>query len=65
LTIGFDLGECSSCYCVLDETGRIVLEQRVATMPKALQAALGAMPRSRVAPESGLLMEGDYAQNRQ
>src|SRR5437660_11960127 len=34
LTIGLDLGDRSSCYCVLDETGSIVLEQRVATTPK-------------------------------
>ncbi|HEV2731265.1 MAG TPA: hypothetical protein VGV15_14640, partial [Terriglobales bacterium] len=49
LTIGLDLGDRSSYYCVLDETGRIVMEQRVATTPKALQAAFGTMPRSRVA----------------
>src|SRR5205814_10136965 len=27
-TIGLDLGDRSSCYCVLDETGRIVMEQK-------------------------------------
>ena len=54
LTIGLDLGDRSSCYCVLDETGGIVLEQRVATTPKALQAALGAMARSRIALETGM-----------
>src|SRR5947208_16591368 len=54
LTIGLDLGDRSSCYCVLDETGSIVLEQRVATTPKALPAAFGAMPRSRVALETGM-----------
>src|SRR5205814_616072 len=53
LTIGLDLGDRSSCYCVLDETGSIVLEQRVATTPKALPAAFGAMPRSRIALETG------------
>src|SRR5436853_4331989 len=54
LTIGLDLGDRSSCYCVLDETGSIVLEQRVATTPKALPAAFGAMPRSRIALETGM-----------
>ena len=39
LTIGLDLGDRSSCYCVLDETGRIVMEQKVSTTAKALQAA--------------------------
>jgi transposase len=53
LTIGLDLGDRSSCYCVLDETGRIVMEQRVSTTPKALQAAFRAMPRSRIALETG------------
>src|SRR5947207_2841306 len=54
LTIGLDLVDRSSCYCVLDETGSIVLEQRVATTPKALPAAFGAMPRSRIALETGM-----------
>src|SRR5437868_14369228 len=54
LTIGLDLGDRSSCYCVLDETGRIVMEQKVATTPKARQAAFGAMPRSRIALETGM-----------
>jgi hypothetical protein len=31
LTIGLDLGDRSSCYCVLDESGRIVMEQKVST----------------------------------
>jgi transposase len=54
LTIGLDLGDRSSCYCVLDETGRIVMEQRVSTTPKALQAAFRAMPRSRITLETGM-----------
>jgi transposase len=54
LTIGLDLGDRTSWYCVLDETGRIVMEQRVSTTPKALQAAFGAMPCSRIALETGM-----------
>src|SRR5438045_5421968 len=54
LTIGLDLGDRSSCYCVLDESGRIVMQQQVATTPKALQAAFGAMSRSRIALETGM-----------
>ena len=38
LTIGFDLGDRSSWYCVLDEAGRVRLEQRVSTTPKAMKA---------------------------
>ena|SRR5438270_6628576 len=54
LAIGLDVGDRSSCYCVLDETGRIVSEQKVSTTAKALQAAFGAMPRSQIALETGM-----------
>src|SRR6202008_4646918 len=53
LTIGLDLGDRNSWYCVLDETGQIQLEQRVRTNAKALQEVFGAMPRSRIALEIG------------
>ena len=36
LTIGLDLGDRWSFYCVLDEAGEIILEQKVATTPEAL-----------------------------
>ena len=53
LTIGLDLGDRNSWYCVLDETGEIQLEQRVRTNAKALQEVFGDMPRSRIALEIG------------
>jgi len=53
LTIGLDLGDRNSWYCVLDEAGQIQLEQRVRTSAKALQEVFGAMPRSRIALEIG------------
>jgi transposase len=53
LTIGLDLGDRHSWYCVVDEAGQIQLEQRVGTSRKALQEVLGAMPRSRMALEIG------------
>ena len=53
LTIGLDLGDRNSWYCVLNEAGQIQLEQRVRTSAKALQEVFGAMPRSRVALEIG------------
>ena len=53
LTIGLDLGDRNSWYCVLDEAGQIQLEQRVRTNAKALQEVFGAMPRSRIALEIG------------
>ena len=53
LTIGLDLGDRSSWYCVLNEAGEVVLEQKVATTPKALKEVFGRMPRSRMALETG------------
>jgi hypothetical protein len=42
LTIGLDLGDRSSWYCVLDEGGEVVLEQRLGTTPKAMKEVFGA-----------------------
>ena len=53
LTIGLDLGDRNSWYCVLDEAGQIQLEQQVRTTPKALGEVFGAMSRSRIALETG------------
>jgi hypothetical protein len=36
LTIGMDLGDRSSWYCVLDEAGRVVLEEKLSTTANAL-----------------------------
>jgi transposase len=54
LTIGLDLGDRSSWYCVLDEAGEVVGEQKLSTTPKAMKEVFGAMPRSRVALETGM-----------
>lgn len=53
VTIGLDLGDRNSWYCVVDEGGQIQLEQRVRTNAKALGEVFGAMPRSRIALEIG------------
>src|ERR1700679_1808091 len=53
LTIGLDLGDRNSWYCVLDESGQIQLEQGVRTTAKALQEVFGRMPHSRIAVEIG------------
>jgi hypothetical protein len=50
LTIGLDLGDRTSWYCLLDEVGDVVLEQKVGTTPKAMREVFAAMPRSRIAP---------------
>jgi len=54
LTIGLDLGDRSSWYCVLDEAGQVRLEQRVSTTAKALGEVFSGMPRSRIALETGM-----------
>src|SRR6266850_7767861 len=54
LTIGLDLGDRSSWYCMLDGSGSVMLEQRLSTTPKAMQEVFGGMPRSRIALETGM-----------
>ncbi len=54
LTIGLDLGDRWSWYCVLDEAGAIVLEQKLGTTPKAMKEVFGGMPRCRIALETGM-----------
>jgi len=53
LTIGLDLGDRSSRYCMLNEAGETVSEGTVATTRKGLDQLFGRMPRSRVALEVG------------
>src|SRR5437870_7516449 len=54
LTIGLDLGDRSSWYCVLDEAGEVLLEQKLSTIPKTMREVFGEMPRSRIALETGM-----------
>jgi transposase len=53
LTIGVDLGDRWSFYCVLDEAGKIILEQKVATTPEAMKQTFAKIPRSLIALETG------------
>jgi hypothetical protein len=53
LTIGVDLGDRWSCYCVLDEAGEILLEQKVATTPEAMKQIFEKIPRGLIAMETG------------
>ena len=53
LTIGLDLGDRWSFYCVLDEAGEVILEQKLPTTPEAMKQHLEKMPRSRIALETG------------
>src|SRR5258708_10424087 len=54
LTIGLDLGDRWSWYGVLDETGEVLLEQKLSTTPKAMREVFGSMPRCRIALETGM-----------
>ena len=49
LTIGMDLGDRTSRYCVLGEGGEVLLEASVATTQKGLSEAFGALPPCRIA----------------
>jgi predicted NBD/HSP70 family sugar kinase len=41
LTIGLDLGDRWSFYCVLEDAGKILLEQKVPTTPEGMKQDLG------------------------
>jgi len=41
LTIGLDLGDRSSWYCLLDEVGEVLQEQKLSTTPKAMREVFG------------------------
>jgi transposase len=53
LTIGLDLGDRWSFYCVLDEAGKIILEQKVGTTPEAMKQTFAKIARSLIALETG------------
>jgi transposase len=42
-----------SHYCILDDTGNVILEQRVPTTPKGIQQVFSKISRCRIALESG------------
>ncbi|MBI1895968.1 MAG: IS110 family transposase [Acidobacteria bacterium] len=53
LTIGLDLGDRASCYCVLDEEGEVIARGEVVTERQPLQVLFGKFPASLVALEVG------------
>jgi transposase len=53
LTIGLDLGDRSSFYCVLNGAGEVILEAKVATNPEAMKKTFAKMAPSRIALETG------------
>jgi transposase len=53
LTIGLDLGDRSSHYCILDEAGNVILEHSLPTTPKGIHQVFSRTPRCRIALETG------------
>ncbi len=53
LTIGLDLGDRWSFYCVMDEAGQVILEQKLATTAEAMKQTFARIPRSLIALETG------------
>jgi len=52
-TVGLDLGDRTSYYCILDEAGNVILEQHLPTTPKGIHHVFHKIPRSRIALETG------------
>ena len=53
LTIGLDLGDLYSRYCIMDEAGEILSEGQLPTSKAGLDSLFAKMPSSRVALEVG------------
>ena len=61
LTIGLDMGDRRSSYCVLDEAGKVLLEQKVATTPEAMKQIFEKIPRSLIAGDRNTFSLGKPA----
>src|ERR1700674_2222392 len=53
LTIGVDLGDLWSFYCIRDEAGQVILEQKLPTTPEAMKQTFSRIPQSLIALETG------------
>src|ERR1700739_1712822 len=53
VTIGLDLGDRTSHYCILNEAGAVILESKSPTTRKGIEEVFSRMPRTRVALETG------------
>jgi transposase len=53
LTIGLDLGDRWSFYCVLNERGEVVREEKLPTTPEAMKRTFEKFPASRIVLETG------------
>jgi hypothetical protein len=46
LTIGLDLGDRFSHYCILNEAGEVIWEDKLPTTPKGIEEVFGRISRS-------------------
>jgi transposase len=53
ITIGMDLGDKTSRYCVLDDGGEVIAERSVASTKNGMLRSFAAMKRCRIALEVG------------
>ncbi len=53
LTIGLDLGDKTTRYCILDEGANVVSEDQLSTSKEGLDSLFAKMPASRIALEVG------------
>lgn len=53
LTIGLDLGDRFSHYCILNEAGEVMVERNLPMTPKGIDEVFRRMPCSRIALETG------------
>ena len=53
LTIGLDLGDRTTHYCILNEAGEVVSEDQLQTTKTGLESLFAKMPASRIALEVG------------
>ena len=52
-TIGIDVSDRSSCYCILDGSGQISAEGKVRSTPEAFRQQFGGMAPALIALEAG------------
>jgi len=52
-TIGLDLRDSSSHYCIKNEEGAVIRESKLPTTLKGIEEVFGRIPRSRMALETG------------
>ena len=53
LTIGLDLGDRFSHYCILNEVGDVIGERELPTTPKGIDEVFSRIPRNRIVLETG------------